>query len=264
MSEVQIGIICEGTSDYEVLNEIICNKLCKRENCLPLQPPQSSYSPGGWGNVWKYCIEKIGPIGFFEYLKSAGRKLDALVVALDGDCTREKTLYCDVFGKPLTLSNIECLNNPNAHECYKARSSQENYVRCEYNCPEHPQIEDSCIDDRDMFLSESIKHWLGLSCEEKPKELILAIPIDSIENWIVCALDGEIIGGIKIEDFTDIFRKHIKSQPQYHGISTANDDLLIKNKIAKRFAVEVCHNWGTIARACKQSKRFEDQLFAIM
>ena len=135
-------------------------------------------------------------------------------------------------------------------------------MKCEYTDKEHSIIADDEIDARDSFLNKTVLKWLNIE-GARPSSLVIAIPIDSIENWVVCALDGSNVEGKHVEKYVDIFHGFIMKSSTYHGLNTTRSELATKQNIAAKFKGDVCRKWGCISRECKQARKFEDQLFAI-
>jgi hypothetical protein len=90
-----IGIVCEGPTDYVILKEII-DKITKEDNYyVQLQPEQDLMGRYGnsWKGVWKWCLDNAS--GKERLMKDIEPRLDMLVIQLDGDVSRkEKAAHC--------------------------------------------------------------------------------------------------------------------------------------------------------------------------
>lgn len=260
MIKPNICIICEGTSDYTILNEIICDRMSLTRNCMALHPPLSRHMKGGWGFLWKFIKDNINTVGLVNYLKGAGSPIDILVVAIDGDCSREGTLYCDQYGKSEVCCGNICESAESAYDCYFQRISTD-FFCCEYRNQEHPIIDDVEIEERSNFLQNTIKSWLQMATDTYPDYLIIAVPTDAIENWLVCAVEGEQVEGRAIESYTNTFRNHILRNADLYRIDPSQDSSDIKNRLAVQYAGQICKRWGMVINACKQAHAFNDRLF---
>lgn len=258
----RIGIISEGVTDFKLLNEIVIKVLDLTKNCFQLCPICDK--PGGWGNIWRYCNDNIYGLGVERFMRMTN-SLDAIIISIDGDVSREKTLYCYNYGKPEIPFNIECNMTDNAYECYNLRNQFGRYIPCEYRADQHPLINNGNLDQRDIFIKSILRKWINKNEEADLSNIILTVPFDMIESWIVCALDGPSIDGIQVESYAGIFRNYIRRQSTYHGmrISTEKSDTEIKKAFFDRFVLDTVSNWNMVTSECRYAQLFHNALLAL-
>ena len=90
-----IGIICEGPTDYIILKNVI-NLITGDTNYFVLLQPEPDLrgqSGNGWKGVWKWCHD-YASIGM-QLMDKIQPALDFLVIQMDGDVSRkEKVSHC--------------------------------------------------------------------------------------------------------------------------------------------------------------------------
>ena len=179
-----IGIVCEGPTDYLILNGVI-RKITGCENdCLRIHPEESLGQKGimnGWKGVMQWCRKKnVEEDGY--RISVDGISMDLLVVHLDGDVSRAET-----------NRSVHCLS-----ECLSARNcpffKTKDPLQCDiYSCPVSipcPLHEQSSTGYA-SHLSRLILRMLNPpdSPESVRKKICPVIPCDSTEAWIVAACD---------------------------------------------------------------------------
>lgn len=90
-----IGIVCEGTTDYIILQSVIDTITGERNQYKAIQPERdaSTHYLNGWKGVWKWCQDYSEIL--VQYMKDVQPALDLIVVQLDGDVSRkEKPVHC--------------------------------------------------------------------------------------------------------------------------------------------------------------------------
>jgi len=90
-----IGIVCEGPTDYVILKRVIDRITGEDQKCFLLQPePDLAGQYGnGWKGVWKWCQDNASIKE--KLMKDIEPALDALVIHMDGDVARkEKSVHC--------------------------------------------------------------------------------------------------------------------------------------------------------------------------
>lgn len=92
---MNIGIICEGPTDYIVLREIV-DKITGMDNdYVQLQPEPDLLGEygNGWKGVWKWCNDNADKKD--KLMKDIEPSLDILIIQIDGDISRkEKAAHC--------------------------------------------------------------------------------------------------------------------------------------------------------------------------
>ena len=92
---MNIGIVCEGPTDYIILKEIVDNITGENNYYVQLQPePDLTGEYGnGWKGVWKWCIDNVSIKE--KLMKDVEPTLDILIIQMDGDVSRkEKITHC--------------------------------------------------------------------------------------------------------------------------------------------------------------------------
>ena len=181
-----IGIVGEGPTDYLVIKEVIDFVSGEENTYIRLQPEPNLQGKfgNGWKGVWKWC-EDTAPI-LEKIFCDITPKMDLLVVQMDADVSRkEKEVHC------LCKSN-SCDKKGNVHplKCDEIKNEKCPVVLpCENHAPSSAGYA--------AHLHEIIMRWLNLK-EEKDNILVM-IPCDSTDAWIVAAY----------EDLDDIEKKKI-------------------------------------------------------
>lgn len=249
--EINVGIIAEGRTDHMLLNEIICSLLDKDDDCLFLQPTVQS-TTAGWFGVIDYCQNRIKKVGYDTFLKlDISRPIDLLVIAVDGDQHKEPLLDC------AARDRVYCGRYRDAHSCYTMRTNgQENFSECLYY-PYHSRLKSLPIDARVSAMSSWVLRWCGLQAQ--PETLIISIPCNMIESWIVAGLDGPLIEGTPIEEYSRLYTDYVLNHsPKYHGWPTIGG----KEDFFKFFVPKIMSRWDNICTSCSQAKAFSDALRA--
>lgn len=234
MSKV-IGIVSEGPTDYLVLKTAI-DKITGEENrYLHLQPEADMLGRygNGWKGVWKWCKDT----SLLEDLMSGITPgIDMIVIQMDGDVIRKEkethclcdSTICDEKGKVFPLY------------CGKIRS----------DCP----VEMPCQSHE--FDIESIMHHgitvlqttLSIELNER---VIITIPCDSTDAWVVAAYDEYE----KIEEVHDPWRNIIAKGKFYHDVRVRGEK---KNTITyQKFMKTLSDNWSIVTKKCASAERFE-------
>lgn len=90
-----IGIICEGPTDYIILKNVI-NLITGDTNYFVLLQPEPDLRGqygNGWKGVWKWCHDYASI--WMQLMDKIQPALDFLVIQMDGDVSRkEKVSHC--------------------------------------------------------------------------------------------------------------------------------------------------------------------------
>ena len=251
-NELNIGVVSEGATDYTLINEIVCSILDKDENCLKLQPIQNGKEPG-WYGVVRFCREEIQPRGIDVFLNKVGSlPIHAVIVLVDGDQYVESTLYC------AANDTRYCTKFQSLNSCYTFRTIGGGYSRC-VDVPEKVKVDALPICRRVSAMRGLVLKWCGLKHDD-PK-LIISIPCDMIESWIVASLEtGDQIDGRPIEEYPHIFSDYICANSSYYGWQTN----LGKESFFKQFTNKVVENWDQVRQRCPQAHRFHNDLLSLI
>ena len=240
---MNIGIICEGPTDYIVLKGVI-DKITGEDNAyMQLQPePDLTGKYGnGWKGVWKWCTDNA-PIKE-KLMKDIEPVLDILIIQMDGDVSRkEKIAHCWCKS---TICENKGICNP--IECDQ---EEETRKKCPVVLP--------CADHEESVngYSEHLECLIGRLLGDLTDTCIV-IPCDSTESWIVAAYDEPE----HPEEIEDPWIHVISKRKVYHDIKIAGTKK--KQKLFKQFADVVCFNWSKVTELCVSAKRFENNILSL-
>ncbi len=239
-----IGIVCEGPTDYVILKEVIDKITGEDNHYFQLQPEADltgAYG-NGWKGVWKWCQDNA-PIKE-KIMKGIQPALDALVIQMDGDVSRkEKISHC---GCASTVCEYKGVRNP--LDCDRSKEIRE-LCPIFLPCKEH----NTSVESYMLHLESLIKSWL-----HNVKDTCIVIPCDSIEAWIVAAYD-ELENAEMIEDpWMSILAK----KKSYHNIRIAGDKK--RKRVYEQFVERVCDNWEKVTELCSSAKRFEKNIVSLL
>lgn len=238
MSKV-IGIVSEGPTDYLVLKSVI-DKITGEENkYLALQPEADMMGRygNGWKGVWKWCKE-TAPLDVI--MDSIQPRIDIVVIQMDGDVFRkEKEVHCQCV-------STECIEKGKVFPLYC-----ENVV--EGMCP----IEIPCISHADG-IEETINHGKRVLDETinvlDKSRIIIAIPCDSTDAWIVAAYDDFE----NVEKIEDPWRSVIAKRKYYHDVRVRGDKKSINTYSI--FVEHLVDNWNLVTEKCRSAKLLEQEI----
>jgi hypothetical protein len=221
MSELTIGLVAEGSTDFVIIEAAL--KAClERPFVLTLLQPELTRPEmqGGWGGVYKWC-RSVAARGFGSpELDPTLSRFDLLIIHVDADVAEDS--YSDIGPEvPTDVAPLPCAKP----------------------CPPPEATVDTL---RAVVLS-----WLGVR-ELGPKTM-LCIPSKATEAWLAvaaasdlprimadleCALTMEArLSSLPKE------RRIRKTKPQYQG-----------------YAAIVQAQWPRIATLCTQARQFQDEL----
>lgn len=233
MSKV-IGIVSEGPTDYLVLKTVI-DKITGTENkYLSLQPEADLLGKfgNGWKGVWRWCKETEHLDLLMDGIQP---NIDLIVIQMDGDVIRkEKEVHC-------MCDSTMCTEKGKQFPLYCEAAKEGCPVAIP--CPNHQ-----------YQVSDSIQHGSSVLCtalEEDNKRVIITIPCDSTDAWIVAAYD-DIENAENIED---PWKSVIAKGKYYHDIRVRGDK---KNTVTyARFMDTLADKWNVVTERCLSAKVFE-------
>ena len=237
MSKV-IGIVSEGPTDYLMLRAVV-DKLTGEENrYLSLQPEPDMLGRygNGWKGVWRWCKESP-PLGFL--MNEVDPHIDIIIIQMDGDVFRkEKALHCICES---TVCDIKGLGFP---------------LYCEKYNKDCPVIlpclsHDNKIEDVVHFTKKIIINSFDNISEDA---VIITIPCDSTDTWIVAAYDEYN----NPEEIEDPWKNVISKKKYYHDIRVRGDK---KNTVTySLFLKQVTDNWAVVTDKCYSADLFSKQI----
>ncbi|AUX40568.1 uncharacterized protein SOCE26_019690 [Sorangium cellulosum] len=135
-----IGIVCEGSSDFPVLEAVVEAALGDGHEVRYLRPETDAlFRPGGWTAVKAWCEEHASWLSDFMTVGN----IDLLIIHVDADVRRHVPELKKKKGEPTT--------------------------------------QDLC---------DTIKGWLKLRQSAKGRRVLIVIPAQATEAWLVAAQGG--------------------------------------------------------------------------
>lgn len=239
-----IGIIAEGTRDYDIIENIV-QLIYPDCICRLIQPDisaidRSTYN--GWKGVWQWCLNSRDLV--HELNKISSHRIDLFIIHLDGDTITEKQMHCD-----------------NSNECLL--ESVQSAAFCKISpslCP--IEIKGEClnaeISHKASFLKKRINEWLT---SDISSITVACVPFDSSESWIVAAFDKENYGSpeliIKPADTI------IGQSSSYHGFKVKRKDGKLKKaeSLYIDFLIpKLCQEWSNVKNICPTAEAFQTDL----
>lgn len=162
MKRVKIRVIAEGPTDQLVIRELVNAyvttqpKLDFEIDFINEQPTADRTSGGGWGMVYKWCLQTPASEREATYFGAGlfannmgGSSCDALLIHMDSD-------ICEKIGDKTNISPVPTKNAP-------------------------PSA-------RGVFIKQVIEEWLWPDQTERKGKHIIAPAVEAIEAWLVAGL----------------------------------------------------------------------------
>ena len=239
-----IGIICEGPTDYIILQGVIDKITGKTNTYVMLQPEQDLTGKygNGWKGVLKWC--KDNALIRKKLMKDITPSLDFIVIQMDGDVSRkEKSAHC-------LCESTHCIHkgdwNPLECDITPDRRSA---------CP--VVLPCSCHEDSVTGYISHLKELIAIWLKDTDGTCI-TIPCDSTESWIVAAYDKTE----GIETITSPWEHIIARGKFYHNIRISGHKKRLR--IFEQFVPTVCNNWSQVTELCESARDFEQSILAII
>lgn len=238
-----IGFVCEGPTDILMFRAIIDYLYPEADiDYRYIQPEETLISRlfNGWKGVLRWCHENGSLID--SYLSDLDPKIDALIIHLDGDVSRdekESHCYCDSVVCPHKGDTIPPL-------CKE-------YDTCPIVLP---------CDNHVLPPDGYVEHLRGVIASLLPSEhkipVIIVIPCDSTDTWIVAALDDmdnyELIS--KPWDTVIVRNKN------YHGVRIRKPK---KSQLLYSSLINIMlPNWEKVTANCQQAMRFKEDIARLL
>lgn len=238
-----IGIVCEGPTDYIILKKVIDLITNETNYYVQLQPePDLTGQYGnGWKGVWKWCCDNADIRK--QLMKDITPRLDFLVVQMDGDVSRkEKSAHCSCPSVKCPYKSIR-----NSLEC-DIRPEDRDACPVILPCPDHR----APITGYMEHLRKLLSTWL-----KEPDDTCIVIPCDSTEAWIVAAYDNTS----EVEFIKDPWESVIARKKTYHDIRISGKKK--RTRIFEQFAPIVCENWEQVTNLCQSARDFEQSIYTL-
>jgi hypothetical protein len=229
MSDLRIGLVCEGPTDTIVLSAAIASLLGRRDFVLTQLQPLGSVAFGqtgaGWVGVYNWCRQAVdqasGSVGDNPLFDT----YDLLLVHLDAD----------VADKTYASGNIVTAATD---------------LPCAMPCP---PPSDTTNNLREVLLS-----WLGEPAT--PPQTILCTPSKSTEAWVLAALyplDAIVRSG-ELE-CRDAPANLLSAKPANSRLVRAGKK--VKQRYQER-AGDIERAWAGVRRICTEAERFSAEFLA--
>lgn len=238
MSKV-IGIVSEGPTDHLVLKTIIDRITGEENRYLSLQPEPDMIGRygNGWKGVWKWCKETAL---LDIVMDSFQPRIDIVVVQMDGDVVRkEREVHC------LCASTV-CNEKGKGFPLY-CEKAVERMCPIDIPCQSHSYEINEIINHGKKVLDETI------SASDKSR-IIITIPCDSTDAWIVAAYDDVE----DIEKIEDPWRSVITKRKYYHDVRVRREKKSISTYTA--FTEHLVDNWNLVTEKCYSAKLLEQEI----
>lgn len=240
---MNIGIVCEGPTDYIILKEVIDKITGESNDYVQLQPEPDLLGQygNGWKGVWKWCVDNASIKN--KLMRMIEPKLDLLVIQMDGDVSRkEKCAHCWC---ETTICEYKGIFNPIECDIDPARRTS-----CPIILP--CGVHECATEGHRKHLEQLIGNLLtDLS------DTCIVIPCDSTESWIVAAYD-ELENAESIEEpWLNIIAK----RKFYHEIKISAKQK--SQKLFRIFAEKVCEKWSKVTDICVSAKKFEETILLL-
>lgn len=233
-----IGIVCEGPTDYIILKGIVDRITGEDNQYIQLQPEDNLTGEygNGWKGVWKWCIDHAQILE--KFMKDIIPQLDMLIVQMDGDVARkEKEVHC-----LCSTTVCEWKGTVNPLECVRLKSKD---CPIELPCMSHEKSADGYIN----HLTALIDSWLN-----QKNDICIVIPCDSTDAWVAAAYDKLA----DVEMVEDPWTNIISKGKAYHGIRIPGHKKRLL--VYRQFVPEVCNNWEEVKKLCISAVRFEEKI----
>ena len=235
----RVGIVGEGPTDYLVLKSMIDQITGDENDYLRIQPEQNMAGEygNGWKGVWNWCETTGKEID--RIMNGIVPKIDIVVIQMDGDVSRkEKEIHC-------VCESVSCDH----------REEEISPVRCSYAkkgecpviipCQSHANTPEGYRE----HISRCILQWTGISSERK--EIILTVPCDSTDEWIMAAFEL----GEEMESIENPWENVMSRRKEYHGIRIPGHKK--STRVYQNLIPELERQWKQVVNLCESAKIFE-------
>ena len=167
-------------------------------------------------------------------------RIDIIVIQMDGDVVRkEKEVHC-------LCDSTECDGKGKEFPLY-CEKAIERMCPIVVPCRSHLDEIEDIINHGKQVLNDTI------SMKDKER-IIITIPCDSTEAWIVAAYDDLE----DIERIEDPWRNIIAKRKHYHDIRVRGDKKSISTY--KIFVEQLANNWDLVTKKCFSARLLEQEI----
>ena len=166
-------------------------------------------------------------------------KIDVIIIQMDGDVVRkEKEVHCQ-------CDSTDCEEKGKVFSLYCQKAKE----GCGVVLPCQDHLD--CIDDTMNHGNKVLRKALDIS---ENSRIIITIPCDSTDAWIVAAYDDYE----NVEQIIDPWKNIIAKSKYYHDVRVRGDK---KNTVTySAFMPELSERWKIVANKCKSAKLFETNI----
>ena len=234
-----IGIVCEGPTDYVILKSVIDTITRETNHYFLLQPDPDAIKRyvNGWKGVLKWCIDHAAIKK--QFMHDVQPALDLLVIQMDGDVSRkEKPAHCHceptICPDRDTLDPLYC-----------------DTTKCPVSLP---------CGRHGTPVTSYVEHLKGLIASKliDTDDTCIVIPCDSLEAWVVAAYDGLE----NVETIENPWENIISARRPYHNIRIPRGQK--KTRIFEEFAPVVSQNWQQVTHLCQSARDFEKSILTLV
>lgn len=226
MSELRIGLVAEGPTDYELVQAAL-KAVLPSPFILTLLQPEASHPRfgGGWGGVLKWCDDTSRRHSGSLDSDPSLTRFDLLIIHLDVDVARKQ--YAD------------CGHGIAAMAVQKGWGS----LPCNAPCP---PVANTC-----GALQNVLQSWLGRV--QLGAKTVLCLPAQSTGAWLIAALlpaTDELCQGLECNPAAE------------DGLSQLKKGQRVKKSVPdyREHAPKLIKNWSAVKALCSQAQVFEDAI----
>ena len=166
-------------------------------------------------------------------------KIDVIIIQMDGDVVRkEKEVHCQ-------CDSTDCEEKGKVFPLYCQKAKE----GCGVVLPCQDHLD--CIDDTMNHGNKVLRKALDI---RENSRIIITIPCDSTDAWIVAAYDD----CENVEQIIDPWKNIIAKSKYYHDVRVRGDK---KNTVTySAFMPELSERWKIVANKCESAKLFETNI----
>lgn len=230
---MNIGIVCEGVTDFYVI-EAALNAIIPIDFTLtPIQPdvtPESIKLGEGWCGVFKWCSEILSHEGIQTKMLRSTYKI--IIIHVDADVAQKQFKDCG--------SNY---NNTLG-------------LPCDSKCPP--------AEDTVNNIKALLESWMPTNPLED--RTVICIPSKSSETWVVTALfgtsDPNILENIECNNELE---RYLAGKPARERLIRQKDGKFRKNTSRFKSSEKIISNkWKFVTEHCREAKRFESNIISTL
>jgi len=243
-----VGLVCEGPRDVDLIEKLIDSFLPEDEIDYRLyQPEQSLLSANynGWKGVIRWCRRDYNNI--VKNNSALHQPIDLLVIHMDGDVSRDeqnKQVHC-TCGDYDCPARVKCTVNGQVRmeDCCEIACS------LPFPCENH---EGTIPEKYVTHLNNLLDNTLG---ETKTIPIVITVPCDSTDSWIVAAYETE---DMSYEEIVNPWDSIIARKKDYHGIRIPGRKKT--GHVYEQLNKIVVQNWDIVKEKCPQADRFQKDI----